>query len=79
MVLSWARRMQKYNEYGIALFIIAGAAGLMFISMNALTAYLFFCGAGIALVRIRRRQQQSHRSWSEINTIKLSGYGQRWK
>ncbi len=51
-----ARRLRKSGEQALAIFSLTGLAGLMLVSINAIAAYCFLLGAGVALLRIQANE-----------------------
>lgn len=50
---SVSRQANKQGYRALAVFSVAGFVGLMFVSLNAVSSYMFLLGAALALVRLR--------------------------
>ena len=56
------KRHIKSGNQALAVFGASGFFGLMFVSINAVSAYLFLVGAGVALLRIERTRNRTVRT-----------------
>lgn len=58
-ILEISKKLRVAGNHVLAMFGISGLAGLMFVSMNAVSAYLFLVGAGVASLQVRNKQRYS--------------------